>query len=235
MDLQNRRLSADEPPRTPKHGSQAPRRLATVLGLWAVLGLVLACSDRGHLVVLTEEPAAQVWVDGVQTGVIGADGFEVAAGPHTVEVKAAGYQPWSREVEVTSERPTVLQVDLVGLAAFLVVRSNVSGDTVWIDDTPVGPSGPQSHEIPSGSHVVRIERPGYTPFAQEVHLEPDETRTVQAALVPLGGPAGTRTRVVPIPVPGYAPRPYFPHPRPPVGARPPRPHRVPRPPRPRFP
>jgi hypothetical protein len=235
MDLGSRRLSAGESTRASKCRSHAPERLAGALGLGLALCLVLACSDRGRVVVLTEEQTAQVWVDGVQSGAIGPDGFEVAAGPHTVEVKAEGYQPWSTEIEVAAERPAILQVDLLGLPALLIVRSNVSGDTVWIDDAPVGPSGPHEHEVPSGLHVVRVERPGYTSFAQEVTLEPDETLTVQASLVSVGGgPTETRTQVVPVPVPGYAPQPYRPYryygaPRPPVGPRPPG---LPRPPLP---
>ncbi len=208
----------------------ARQRRLLAAGLVALL--VLACTERGHVVVLSEEPSAQVFVDGVATGAVGPDGFELEAGPHTVEVKAEGYQPWSAEIEVSADRPTVLQVELLGLAGYLIVRSNVSGDTVWIDDTPVGPSSPQAHEVPSGPHVVRVERPGYTPFAQEVDLPPNETLTVQASLVPIARVpdprAETHTEVVPVPVPGYAPRPYYP-------GRPYRPYRPPRPPRPRFP
>jgi hypothetical protein len=192
------------------------------------LGLALACTERGHVVVLVEEPGAELWVDGAPGGAIGAEGFELEAGPHRVEVKAEGYEPWSAEVEVRAARPAVLEVDLVGLAGALIVRSNVSGDTVWIDDKPVGPSGPHVHELPSGPHVVRVERPGYTPFVQEVEIEPEQTLTVEATLVGVGGrpPAAVHLEVVPVPVPApvYAPRPPY------YGPRPPRPP-MPRPPR----
>lgn len=213
------------------------RKLLTGYAAGLALSLTLACSDRGHVVVLTEEPTAQVWIDGKQAGPIGPGGFEVAGGPHTVEVRAEGHHPWSADIEVSSDRPTVLQVELLGLAGFLVVRSNVSGDTVWVGETPLGPSGPHRHEIPSGTHVVRIERPGYTPYLQTVVVDPDATVTVEAVLVNAAvgtGPPHAETRVVPVPVPGYVPGPRYPYygvPRPPV------PHRVPhpRPPRPRFP
>jgi len=198
------------------------------LGLAACL-LLAACERSGQVIVLADEPTAQVWVDGVQTGSLGPDGFELPAGPHTVEVRAEGYQTWSRPIEVASKRPTVLQVELEALAGFLVVRSNVSGDTVWIDDKPVGPSGADPHELPAGSHVIRVERPGYTPFLQQVDVPPAETITVEASLarVAVSRPrvqerTETRTRVVPVPVPGYVPRPYLPG-RVPIG-RPPHPH-----------
>ena len=172
-----------------------------------------ACSDRGHVIVLSDVSPAQVWVDGVPTGAIGPEGFELDGGPHLIEVKADGYEPWSGEIEVSSERPAVLEVDLVGLTAFLVVRSNVSGDTVWIDDAPVGASGPQAHEIPSGLHVVRVERPGYTPFLQEVELAPEQTVTIEASLIGIAGSPGYTGHQV-VPVPGYAPNPYrVPHAR----------------------
>jgi hypothetical protein len=200
---------------------------ASVLALTLLL---FACSDRGHVILLTDVSPAEVWVDGVPAGAIGPEGFELDGGPHLIEVKAEGYVPWSSEIEVSSERPAVIEIDLVGLTAFLIVRSNVSGDTVWIDDTPVGSSGPQAHEIPSGLHVVRVERPGYTPFLQEVKLTPQQTVTIEAALVGIAGSPGYSRGhvVVPVPVPGYAPNPYR-APRLPFVPRPPRGPRIPRP------
>ncbi len=211
------------------------RPLGRTLALGLAVCLVLACASRGRVVVLAEEPTAQVWVDGVPVGRVGSEGFEVEPGPHTVEVKATGFAPWSTEVQVGTEEPTVLQAELEELLAFLVVRSNVSGDTVWIDGKAMGPSGPDRHRVRAGPHTVRVERPGYTPFTQRVVLEPDETETVRATLVavgaadtaPHGGQAETQPQVVPAPTPVYVPRPYrVPRPR---GPRPPRP------PRPRLP
>ena len=46
--------------------------------------------------------------------------------------------------------------------ARLIVRSNVSGDTVTIDGQPVGPTGPEPHELPAGPYTVQVEKKGYS-------------------------------------------------------------------------
>nr|VFK22570.1 MAG: Uncharacterized protein, contains caspase domain [Candidatus Kentron sp. MB]VFK28899.1 MAG: Uncharacterized protein, contains caspase domain [Candidatus Kentron sp. MB]VFK74146.1 MAG: Uncharacterized protein, contains caspase domain [Candidatus Kentron sp. MB] len=66
--------------------------------------------------------------------------------------------------------------------ARLVVRSNVSGDSVTIDGNPVGASGPEAHELPAGKYTVRVEKAGFGPFEAGVELTAGKERTVSARL-----------------------------------------------------
>nr|VFJ46266.1 MAG: Formylglycine-generating enzyme, required for sulfatase activity, contains SUMF1/FGE domain [Candidatus Kentron sp. FM]VFJ54353.1 MAG: Formylglycine-generating enzyme, required for sulfatase activity, contains SUMF1/FGE domain [Candidatus Kentron sp. FM]VFK10047.1 MAG: Formylglycine-generating enzyme, required for sulfatase activity, contains SUMF1/FGE domain [Candidatus Kentron sp. FM] len=64
----------------------------------------------------------------------------------------------------------------------LVVRSNVSGDTVYLDDKAVGPTGPGAHELAPGEYTIRVEKEGFEPFEAKVTLAAGEEETVQARL-----------------------------------------------------
>ncbi|VFM96802.1 MAG: WD domain-containing protein, G-beta repeat-containing protein [Candidatus Kentron sp. G] len=65
----------------------------------------------------------------------------------------------------------------------LIVRSNVSGDTVILDGRPVGPTGPSPHQLAPGEYTVRVEKEGYEPFETTIRLPAGGKETVRARLV----------------------------------------------------
>ena len=70
----------------------------------------------------------------------------------------------------------------------LTVRSNVYGDSVYIDGEAMG-STRLDLELPPGVHTVRVEKPDFVPWEKEVELEPGESRTVRTELERLAPPA----------------------------------------------
>ena len=68
--------------------------------------------------------------------------------------------------------------------ARLTVRSNVTGDTAFIDGEPVGPTGPGPHELTAGEYTVRVEKEGYEAFETKVTLKPGGEETIEARLEP---------------------------------------------------
>nr|VFJ60062.1 MAG: PEGA domain-containing protein [Candidatus Kentron sp. FW] len=67
--------------------------------------------------------------------------------------------------------------------AHLIVRSNVSGDTVIIDDELMRSTGPEAYQLAPGEHTIRVEKAGYEPFETRIWLAAGEKETVQATLV----------------------------------------------------
>ena len=65
----------------------------------------------------------------------------------------------------------------------LVVRSNVSGDTVRIDGRDVGPTSPNPHVLQPGNYTVMVSKPGYLPTQVNVNIVAGETRTVRVQLL----------------------------------------------------
>ncbi|QEP41956.1 DUF1566 domain-containing protein [Ectothiorhodospiraceae bacterium BW-2] len=67
--------------------------------------------------------------------------------------------------------------------AYLTVRSNVSGDTVWIESRAVGPTGRHAHPLTPGSYTIKVTKPGYSDWQQQVTLGRGERETLRAVLV----------------------------------------------------
>jgi formylglycine-generating enzyme required for sulfatase activity/uncharacterized caspase-like protein len=88
--------------------------------------------------------------------------------------------------------------------AWLTVRSNVAGDTWYLDGQPIGPTSPIAHEVAAGTHSVRVEKPGHAPYEEQVALAPGERLTVRAELAPALAPPGARAE------PSVAPGPLEP-------------------------
>lgn len=50
-----------------------------------------------------------------------------------------------------------MHLDPVERKAWLVVRSNVSDDTIYVDDRALGPTGPQPHALAPDDYRIRVE------------------------------------------------------------------------------
>nr|VFJ42546.1 MAG: Formylglycine-generating enzyme, required for sulfatase activity, contains SUMF1/FGE domain [Candidatus Kentron sp. DK] len=77
-------------------------------------------------------------------------------------------------------------------SATLIVRSNVTGDTVFLDDRPAGPTSPEPHRLAPGEHTVRVEKEGFLPFETRITLTAGGKETLRAHLaeVPAAIPSG---------------------------------------------
>jgi TonB family protein len=73
----------------------------------------------------------------------------------------------------------------------IIIRSNVAGDSVWIDGRRLG-STPQRLEIRPGKYVVRVEKAGYQPVERRVEVSAGQEATIRTELfqpTPTVGPA----------------------------------------------
>nr|VFJ45192.1 MAG: TolA protein [Candidatus Kentron sp. DK] len=136
-----------------------------------------------RLVVETNRPDAAITIDGKPIGPPGAP-HELPAGAYTARVESAGYRPVEKRLQLTAGRTHRLSVELEPLPAQLTVRSNVTGDSVFIDGQAVGATGPSPHELAAGEYTVRVEKEGYEPFQERVMLAAGEEETVRARLEP---------------------------------------------------
>ncbi len=116
---------------------------------------------------------------------VGAVEVEVGAPGHEGQTRRVTIPPnaWA-QVHFTLEREAAAAPPPPPAAepAELIVRSNVAGDTWYLDGTAVGPTGPRSHEVSAGDHVVRVEKDGYEPYEATLELQPGARRTVKVEL-----------------------------------------------------
>jgi len=142
----------------------------------------------GHLQVNVNAPDSKVYIDGRYAGEASPGSplnqRNLFPGQVTVRVEAEGYAPVTRRAEVVTGKwaQESVRLNRIEQQAWLVVRSNVSHDMVYIGDRAVGPTGPEPHTLKPGEYRVRVEKGGREPWEERVTLAAGETRTLWAEL-----------------------------------------------------
>ncbi|MEW8438536.1 MAG: SUMF1/EgtB/PvdO family nonheme iron enzyme [Candidatus Thiodiazotropha taylori] len=130
----------------------------------------------GHLQINVNVADALIRLDGKPVGLSRSDKplilERLQTGIHKIEVIAEGYKVLSESIQVQAQEWTQLALQLEPENSFgeLIVRSNVSGDRVYIDGKALGPTGKIAHRLPTGVHTVRVEKSGYKPFQTQVTI-----------------------------------------------------------------
>nr|VFJ60662.1 MAG: Formylglycine-generating enzyme, required for sulfatase activity, contains SUMF1/FGE domain [Candidatus Kentron sp. FW] len=145
------------------------------------------------LVIQFTIPEARVSIDGEDIGPPGFT-YTLTAGDHTVQVSKTGYEPFETRIRLEPGEERTLPVTLAPKPARLIVRSNVSGDTVIIDGKAMGPTSPDAYTLPPGEHTIRVEKKGFEPFETRVVLAAGGEETIRARLVSEGPVAGQTFR-----------------------------------------
>ncbi len=142
----------------------------------------------GNLQVNVSAPST-VYVNDQRLGEAGPnrplDQTGMPLGQARVRVEAEGYLTATRAAEIKSGQWTQLVFELERekpLPAHLTVRSNVSGDRVFIDGRLRG-STRLDLELEPGPHRVVVEKEGYLPFEEHIELSPGQRLTLRAELL----------------------------------------------------
>lgn len=110
--------------------------------------------------------------------------ISLAPGRYDIEVwRADCPDDWSRSLELEPGESRRYEPRICRGAGELVVRSNVSGDRVQIDQFDVGATRSEPHVLGVGDHTVRVTKRGYRPFEGRVRIRPDERIELRAELI----------------------------------------------------
>lgn len=140
----------------------------------------------GTLFVSADVPA-QVTIDGQprgQTPLL----VELEPGPVLVVLQAEGHPPWKKTVEVAAQKKAIVQARLrpdTGPTGTVMVLSNVSGTTVYIDGTKTGTAPVTLKGLVKGTHIVEGKAEGYRPSQTTVRVEPDAQTVIKMELKPV--------------------------------------------------
>ncbi|HEY3595132.1 MAG TPA: hypothetical protein VGL13_14705, partial [Polyangiaceae bacterium] len=205
VDVEPKRLFESEPPSALTRSVMPGRWPVGMFGnglrgpvTWkgvAVLGAIVAAavvlvmlfSNKAGTVVVAAagnlgQPLGNVTVvaDGLKT----CEGtarcvFQLAPGLHEMNVRADGYVGQERMIVVRSGEQSAVEFRLERSVSWLKLAARQDGTEVFVDDELAGvlPNQmPQSIEIASGQHRVRIAAKHFAPEEQKVDLAPGETR-----------------------------------------------------------
>jgi hypothetical protein len=115
--------------------------------------------------------------------------LSLAAGLHSIEVAADGFQPDHREVSVVAGAAQRLSISLTQIQRTGKVRisASVPRAIVSIDDKPAG-TAPLEVELESGGHTIELTAPGYKTQYSEVSVAAGQTRDLKITLDALPEP-----------------------------------------------
>ncbi|UCG71846.1 MAG: PEGA domain-containing protein [Chromatiales bacterium] len=129
----------------------------------------------GRIVVLTGPGVpAEVSVDGAPAGTAPTDEIELVAGPHALRVVAERYLPLETSVEVEGlGRRQEVTVTLEPAWADVRVTTTPPEAEVFVGEDVLGVT-PGTIELLAGTHELVIRRDGYTPWRQQLTVEPGQ-------------------------------------------------------------
>lgn len=136
---------------------------------------------EGALVVFSNPPNAEVYIDGTYYGRTPITIQRLSTGRKIVQLKLSGYADWTGDV--TIEQGEIAQINAtLKLAGTLQVSSSPSGAKVYLDGKEIGVTPFISSNVPEGTHNLRVELFGYKPWEGIVDIYPGQTTNVFAKL-----------------------------------------------------
>lgn len=142
--------------------------------------------QTGTLRVLSNVPAARVFIDGREMGAVNQSFTGLRVGDYTVRVEAPGYRTVETQMTVLAGQNNVARFDLSREAfrrdATLLIESNVAAARVIVDGRDVGSVGRAISGLRAGISTVRVEAPGYDAAELKLQLVPNQTSSARIDL-----------------------------------------------------
>jgi len=161
-------MPAQQSPPAAAPDAALPSSALTVTANLEGAGLVVEALDSGE--VVAEGPA-----DGTR--------LELQPGNYRLLVQHPECSdPWKREISLAAGESRAMLARNCADLAWLVVRSNVSGDRLEIDGEEIGATGPTRHALATGEHEVRVSSDGFVPWVGMVTLPAAQELTLRAIL-----------------------------------------------------
>jgi hypothetical protein len=135
---------------------------ATVRRSWN-WGAGSAATSGGWLLVRSSGPMITASIENGDLLSTGAP-RSLEPGSYSILVTAVGYEPVRVTVEVLPGVSTQLLFSLRRIPPALLYVASQPWGTVYLDSVRIGYTMIAAHPVPVGTHRLRIERDGYTPF-----------------------------------------------------------------------
>jgi serine/threonine protein kinase len=177
-----------EAPATPVASSKShPARSKKVVAAPVVI--------PGQLAIDSTPQGAQVQVDGKSdpSWVTPFALTNLEPGQHSVTVSKAGYSTDTRPVMVTSGNRATAVIHLAQLMATLIVKSDPTGASIYVDGRDVGTKTPAQVSVDKGQHVVLVRMPGYLDETMNTQFVLGQTFNFAPSLRALGNTDNIKT------------------------------------------
>jgi len=140
------------------------------------------------LVLIRSNPSgANVTIEDVYKGKTPLALHDLPIGEYRAELQLLGYNDKEIEFEIEDRIPMSRDVDMISNSGTLVVQSNPSGATLFVDGRNEGITPKSIDRIEQGEREITLELPGFRPYRRKVLITPKEVARVDATLTALPG------------------------------------------------
>ena len=136
----------------------------------------------GTIEIVSNPSGANVYLDGVSKGVAPLRINNVLIGSHTIKLTKSGYNDVSSTVTVSSDKTSSVSKTLTVQSGSISVSSNPSGVNIYLDGTYKGTTPTTLHNVPIGSHTVKLTKSGYNDVSSTVTVSSGQTSSVSKTL-----------------------------------------------------
>ncbi|MCQ1537702.1 PEGA domain-containing protein [Methanocalculus taiwanensis] len=130
--------------------------------------LIPITPTTGVMSICSQPPGADVYVDGSYHGHTPMNVGSLSPGTHTLELRLAGYQPYTESIGIAASQTTTLNPYLTlatPSTGSIAVRSNPSGASIYLDGHYKGVTVLNDYfdivGVPNGKHTISLRKTGY--------------------------------------------------------------------------
>ncbi len=168
-------------------GYQTKEVEVTLEGRTPVKQAVALMSDSGTIALTSDPAGAEVFVNGISRGHTPCHVDRIPGGTVTLEIKADGFQPHTREFSLAAGEVQKVEVQLKPLPGTLRVVSIPEAGRVYINDEFKGEAPYDLVSAKPGTYRVRVDKAGHEPVARDVTLEKGASITEEFRLARITG------------------------------------------------
>ena len=141
--------------------------------------------ENGTIYIESEPSGAEIWVDGVNSGVITPGTVEASVGNHTVTLKLEGYSDLEIPVSLSSGQEFILTTGttLSKLGA-LIIESQPAGAVIFLDGVNNGEKTPHNFSVPDGNFILELRLENYNDTTHVTQVSNAGSVTVNIDLRP---------------------------------------------------
>lgn len=134
----------------------------------------------GEVAVNLKTPGASLSIDGkpVEVGPGKTLERDFPSGSYRIKVTKEGYETWERDLVVRAGERVEVSVELKAKGGELLVRTEPSGASIYLDGKSVGTGSYEGKGLSPGTYKIRVAKEGYEAWEGEATLEPDKKREV---------------------------------------------------------
>jgi TolB-like protein len=160
--------------------------------------VTVSSGEKGSVVFTLNKSDAAVYVDNAYSTQASSQtvSLNLTEGTHQIKFTLPGQQDWVKQLNVLAGETLNYEVTFEsgtgsgGVAidyGIVMVRSEPSGANAYLDGVELGPTPAQNTKVGVGIHLVRVEKPLYHPYVEEITITSDGIEQIQAKLKPRFG------------------------------------------------